>query len=126
MNVSRSAGLAGSLTSYVLKPKRPVTTRMSVLPMRSNLPSVMPAASAERSTYSRLADLAAPGGNGSAALAAAGIAKAVRHTAAAAALLKFMLPSGGKRPLPGDGLRANLLLSAPIRKFHRCVRNNAD
>ena len=60
----------------------------------------MPAAPAERSTYSRLLDIAAPGGSGSAAPAAAGIARAVRHAAAAAALLSFMLPSGGKRPLP--------------------------
>src|SRR5829696_1346845 len=59
----------------------------------------MPLASAIRVTYSRLLDIAAPGG-GSAALATAGVARTVRQAAAAAALLSFMLPSGGKRPLP--------------------------
>src|SRR5215203_4172918 len=66
----------------------------------SNLPSVMPAAPASRSTYSRLFEIAAPAGSGSAAAAAPGIARAVRQEAAAAVVLSFILPSGGKRPPP--------------------------
>ncbi len=62
MNSSSSFGFAGSLTSYVLKPNRPVMTSTSLPRTSSNLPSVMPAASGMRVTYSRFDDIAAPGG----------------------------------------------------------------
>ena len=57
-------------------------TITSVPLTRSNLPSVIPAASGTRARYSRFVDIADPGG-GSAACAIAG--KPSRHAAAAAA-----------------------------------------
>src|SRR4051812_36037463 len=93
MNESSGFGFEGSLTSIVLKPKRPVRTR--ILP--SNFPSTTRLVSGIHLTYSRLDDICAPGG-GFAADAVVGMSASAASAAAIAPALRIS-------PLPRvDGL----------------------
>ena len=93
MNESSGCGSLGSLTSKVLKPKRPVSTSTCLPSTLSNLPSTTWLVPGTRVTYFRLSDIAAPGG-GCSPRAPAGATSIVAHTAANAAI-RLMAPVCG-------------------------------
>ena len=113
MNSSSSFGLAGSLTSYVLNPNRPVMTSTSLPRTSSNLPSVMPRASGDRVTYSRFEEIAAPSGGG-APIALAGATSSAPSTMAA-----MPLPLIRPSLLPHFGGKCGKLLDRAPRTVPR-------